>query len=70
MFLKHSIREAEHAWELVRAIFDMNPDPMLVLDNNGRMVIANTAISNFLISPKKKLKEWMRSTFNPAFFIN
>jgi two-component system CheB/CheR fusion protein len=46
--LEASKREVEGAWELTRALFDMNPDPMAVLDGNGRVVIANTALSGRL----------------------
>ncbi|MDO9263737.1 MAG: CheR family methyltransferase [Desulfosalsimonadaceae bacterium] len=35
--------EMEQAWLLVRKIFDMNFAPMVVLDHQGIMVIANTA---------------------------
>jgi two-component system CheB/CheR fusion protein len=42
---KATIRELEHARELVRSIFDMNGDPMAVLDEDGKMLIANTAFS-------------------------
>jgi len=35
------------AWELTRAIFDMNADPMVVIDENTRMVIGNAAFSEF-----------------------
>ncbi len=43
--LKSSTRDAERALELVRAAFDMNDDPMAVLDAGGRIVVANTAFS-------------------------
>jgi len=46
--LKSSMREADQARELVRAVFDMNTDPMAVLDDNGKMIIANTALSEIL----------------------
>jgi two-component system CheB/CheR fusion protein len=46
--LKTTIHEIDQAWELVRAVFDMNTDPMLVLDKDGKMVIANTAISELI----------------------
>lgn len=36
---------AEQMKELVRAVFDLNPDPLVVLDDAGKMVIANTAFS-------------------------
>jgi two-component system CheB/CheR fusion protein len=43
--LKTAINDIDQAWELVRAVFDMNTDPMLVLNKEGKMIIANTAIS-------------------------
>jgi two-component system CheB/CheR fusion protein len=52
--LENSIREVGHARELVSAVFDMNPDPMAVLDESGKMVIANTALSEIMnVSPKE-----------------
>ncbi|MGQ1784674.1 MULTISPECIES: chemotaxis protein CheB [unclassified Saccharicrinis] len=35
-----------HAMDLTRLIFDMNNEPMAVLDKDGNMVIANTAMSS------------------------
>ena len=46
--LNASKHEVEDAWELTRALFDMSPDPMAVLDENGGVVIANTALSEWL----------------------
>lgn len=40
--------EAEAAWMLVRAIFDMNSSPMAVLDARGSLIIANTAFGRFM----------------------
>lgn len=39
--LETSLKEAENAWELVRSIFDISEDPMVVLDKNSCIVIAN-----------------------------
>ncbi len=39
---------AEQMKELVRAIFDLNTDPLVVLDNAAKMVIANTAFSSLM----------------------
>ena len=51
--LKITIREMDQAWHLVRSVFDMNPDPMAVLDEDGKMVIANTVLSELMnISPE------------------
>ena len=40
--------EITEAWQTTRAIFDMNSDPMVVIDENGKMVIANTTFRNIL----------------------
>ena len=44
--LQSSKLKMKHAWETVRAIFDLNSDPMVVIDENGKMVIANTSFSD------------------------
>ncbi len=46
--IEETKRKAEDAWDLVRAVFDMDPDPMAVLDGDGTVVIANTALSGRL----------------------
>lgn len=46
----------EDAWELVRKIFDMNPDPIAVLDHKGRMIIANTKFSGLLDIAQQEVK--------------
>ena len=46
--LESSRRDMEHALKLTRSVFDMNADPIAVLDNNGRVVIANTEFANLL----------------------
>lgn len=53
--LRTSICEGKHAWELVRAIFDMNADPMVVLDDDNRMVIANTAFTRLMNISQKDI---------------
>jgi two-component system, chemotaxis family, CheB/CheR fusion protein len=51
--LSNSIGEIQKDLELVRTIFDLNPDPVVVLDENGRMIIANTALSKVMnVSPE------------------
>ena len=54
--LKASKREVEGAWELTRALFDMNPDPMAVLDEDGKVVIANTALSGRMAIPQEEIE--------------
>lgn len=46
--LKTRIFEIDQAWELVRAVFDVNSDPMLVLDEDGKMMIANKVLSELI----------------------
>jgi len=54
--LEASLKEAENAWELVRAIFDMSEDPMVVLDKNSCIVIANTCYLTLMDIDRKSLK--------------
>lgn len=55
--LKTSILQTEQSEELIHAIFDMNPDPMAVLDKDGKIVISNTGFSKLLgIAPKDLAK--------------
>jgi len=54
--LDTSKREMKQALELVRHAFDMNPDPVAVLDNQGRMVIANTELSSLLNVAQNEIK--------------
>lgn len=53
--LKTSICEGEHAWELVRAIFDMNSDPMVALDDHNKMVVANMAFTRLMHISQKNI---------------
>jgi PAS domain-containing protein len=46
--------ETAQAWQLVRSVFDMNTDPLAVLDSDGRIVIANAAFTALMgIAPEK-----------------
>jgi two-component system CheB/CheR fusion protein len=54
--LESLLLESENAWELVRAIYDISDDPMAVLDNNGKIVIANTRYSELMQVDQEKLK--------------
>lgn len=54
--LETSLKEAEDAWELVRAIFDINKDPMVVLDKNSCIVIANTCYIKLMDIDRNCLK--------------
>lgn len=46
----------ENTWQLVRAVFDMNPMPMMVLDKDAKMVIANTAFSEVMKISQEDIK--------------
>ena len=53
--LKKSIREIHDAQELVRAVFDMNSAPMTVLNEEGKIVIANKSFSEIMNVSQKDL---------------
>ncbi len=46
--LKDAVRGMETAWTLVRAVFDMNREPMAVLDSDDRIVIANRGFTGLV----------------------
>lgn len=54
--LETSLKEAENAWELVRAIFDISEEPMVVLDKNSCIVIANTCYLKLMDIDRNSLK--------------
>jgi len=54
--LQSSLSESETAWELMRAVFDISENPMVVLDKIGRIVIANTRYTELMGVDQKKLK--------------
>ncbi len=47
----------EQAWFLVRSIFDMSATPKAVLDNRGRLVIANSALCRLASLDPEAVKE-------------
>jgi len=52
--LRAASLEMKQAWQLVRDIFDLNTDPIAVLDAQGRLVIANSAFTQAMkIDPEK-----------------
>jgi two-component system, chemotaxis family, CheB/CheR fusion protein len=53
--LRNSIGEIERDSMLVRTLFDLNPDPMAVLDENGRVIIANRALSKVMNVPPEEI---------------
>ena len=54
--LDQSMKEVTVAKELVRNIFDMNSNPMAVLDKESKLVIANTAFTELLNLSEQKIK--------------
>ena len=40
--------QLEQAWSLVRSVFDMNPSPLVVLDQQAQVVIANASLCRLL----------------------
>ena len=46
--LRFSLREADASRKLVRNVFDMSPDPVLVIDGAGEALIFNTAFAGLL----------------------
>ena len=46
----------ESTWQLARSIFDMNPKPMMVLDKDAKMVMANTAFSKIMKISQEDIK--------------
>ena len=49
--LREANAQQEQAWYLTRRVFDMNPSPLVVVDEQGRVDIANTALGNLLDTP-------------------
>ncbi len=49
--------EMEQAWLLIRNIFDMNSDPLVVLDQEGKMVTANSAFADITNLRPEKIKD-------------
>ncbi|WP_419656355.1 MCP methyltransferase/methylesterase, CheR/CheB-like with PAS sensor domain [Desulfosarcina variabilis str. Montpellier] len=53
--LTTSKTEMEQAWQLVRNVFDMNEDPMAVLDAEGKIVLANASFARLINLPEEKI---------------
>ena len=53
--LETSIRKIEHALQLVNTVFDMNPEPMTVLDEQGKVVVANKSFSTLVNTKPDKI---------------
>ena len=48
--------EMEQAWLLIRKTFDMNSDPLVVLDQKGKMITANTAFADIMQKRPEEIK--------------
>lgn len=48
--------QMEGTWYLVRSVFDVMPNPLAVLDNDGRIVIANTAFAKVANISSEKIQ--------------
>ncbi len=46
--LRSANLEMEQAWLLIRKVFDINSDPLVVLDQEGKMVTANKAFADMM----------------------
>ncbi len=49
--LREANAQQEQAWYLTRRVFDMNPSPLAVVDHQGRVDIANTALADLFDQP-------------------
>jgi two-component system CheB/CheR fusion protein len=54
--LKQANSQLEQAWYLTRRVFDMNPEPLLVLNEQRQAVIANTALEGLLDLPASQIE--------------
>ncbi len=54
--LSNANLEMEQAWLLIRKIFDMNSDPLVVLDQEGKMITANTAFADIMETRPDEIK--------------
>ena len=48
--------DMENAWQLVRNVFDMNHNPLVVVDNNGEISIANRAYTDIMQAPVAEIE--------------
>ncbi len=53
--LKQVNAQLEQSWYMTRRVFDMNPNPLLVLNGEKRVVIANTALEGLLHLPASEI---------------
>jgi two-component system CheB/CheR fusion protein len=51
-----SKNDIQQAWQLVRDIFDMNDDPMAVLDTQGKLIIFNTAFARVMTVDEQNMQ--------------
>ncbi len=60
--LRQANAELEQAWYLTRRVFDMNPKPLMVLNEQKQAVISNTALEGLLNLPASEIQG--RDVFN------
>ena len=65
--LKTVIKEKEEAHDLVRKIFDMNSEALLVLDNENTMLIANTTFSKIMGVKQQDIQGQTIESLNKEF---
>ena len=65
--LEKALEEKGEALELVREVFDMNTEALLVLDNKGNMIIANTAFSKLFGIDQQNLRGQRIDNLNKEF---
>lgn len=65
--LKKALKEKKEALELLREAFDMNPEAMLILDNEGSMLIANTAFSRIIGIDQQNIRGQKIDNLNKGF---
>jgi len=47
----------EEAWQLIRSVFDMNSDPLAVIDGRGNIVVANEAFTDLIEVEQQHINE-------------
>ena len=47
----------EEAWQLIRSVFDMNADPLAVIDGRGNIVVANEAFTDLIEVEQQHINE-------------
>ncbi|MGM0644466.1 MAG: chemotaxis protein CheB [Thermodesulfobacteriota bacterium] len=68
--LQQAKNEAETTRELLKLVFNMNPDPMAVLDHDGNIVIANTGFFRLIGFASEDAEQDKPITFPTDIFTN